>query len=152
MVLSMITKDEMINLINESKSMRQILLTLGLSTNGSGGYRNLKNKMTSLGVEVPNYKYYGDNKCRRKLTNDIMFCENSTVARQHIKKRIINDSLIKYQFGKCKNPGKWEVESLTLQLEHINGINNDNRLENLIFLCPNCHSQTATHGGKKNKK
>lgn len=39
-------------------------------------------------------------------------------------------------------------QSLSLQLDHINGINNDHRLENLRFLCPNCHSQTNTYAGK----
>lgn len=43
-------------------------------------------------------------------------------------------------------------KKITLQLDHINGINNDNRVENLRFLCPNCHSQTSTYTGKNTKK
>ena len=39
----------------------------------------------------------------------------------------------------------WLEKPLVLHLDHINGINNDNRLENLRLLCPNCHSQTATY-------
>ena len=39
-----------------------------------------------------------------------------------------------------------------MHLDHINGVNNDNRICNLRFLCPNCHSQTDTYGGKSNKK
>jgi len=39
----------------------------------------------------------------------------------------------------------WLGQSLSLHLDHINGINNDNRLENLRLLCPNCHSQTDTY-------
>ena len=39
-------------------------------------------------------------------------------------------------------------KKLSLQLDHINGINNDHRIENLRFLCPNCHSQTETYAGK----
>ena len=38
-----------------------------------------------------------------------------------------------------------------MHLDHINGINDDNRLENLRFLCPNCHSLTDTYCGKSNK-
>jgi 5-methylcytosine-specific restriction endonuclease McrA len=40
-------------------------------------------------------------------------------------------------------------------LDHINGIPNDNRIENLRFLCPNCNSQTDTFAGRntnRNKK
>lgn len=40
------------------------------------------------------------------------------------------------------------VNPLTLQLDHINRVNNDHRLTNLRFLCPNCHSQTDTYAGK----
>ena len=46
----------------------------------------------------------------------------------------------------------WNGKPLTLQLHHINGNNRDNRLENLTFLCPNCHSQTDNFSGKNTEK
>jgi len=48
----------------------------------------------------------------------------------------------------CGIGPSWNDKSLTLQLDHINGVNTDNRLENLRILCPNCHSQTDTWCGK----
>ena len=48
--------------------------------------------------------------------------------------------------------GVWLDEPITLQLDHINGINNDHRIENLRILCPNCHSQTSTYAGKNNRE
>jgi 5-methylcytosine-specific restriction endonuclease McrA len=45
----------------------------------------------------------------------------------------------------------WFDKKLSLHLDHKNGINNDNKIKNLRFLCPNCHSQTSTYGGKSRK-
>lgn len=59
--------------------------------------------------------------------------------------------MLPYICNKCSNPGLWNNDTLSLQLEHINGDSHDHRLENLCFLCPNCHSQTLTFAGKKNK-
>lgn len=76
------------------------------------------------------------------------FIENSTVGRGSIKSYIIRNGLIEYKCEKCGLVDSWQNEKLTLVLDHINGINNDNRLENLRFLCHNCHSQTATFAGR----
>jgi protein-arginine kinase activator protein McsA len=46
----------------------------------------------------------------------------------------------------------WNGKLIILDLDHINGDNKDNRIENLRFLCPNCHSQTETYKGLNNRK
>lgn len=76
------------------------------------------------------------------------FIENSPTTRSVIRKYIIRHNLIPYICEKCGNNGNWQGTILTLQLDHRNGINNDHRLENLRWLCPNCHSQTDTFTGK----
>lgn len=54
-----------------------------------------------------------------------------------------------YKCVTCGNDGMWNNAVLTLHLDHIDGDNKNNNLDNLRFLCPNCHTQTATYGGKK---
>jgi hypothetical protein len=46
----------------------------------------------------------------------------------------------------------WRGKSLQLIMDHKNGNNWDNRLENLRLICPNCNAQLETHGGKNKKE
>jgi 5-methylcytosine-specific restriction endonuclease McrA len=87
---------------------------------------------------------------RRK--NEDVFVENSDYARHHIKQRIIDERMIEYECSICKNKGEWMEQKLPLVLDHINGVNNDNRLENLRFLCSNCDSQLPTYKNRRGNK
>lgn len=85
-------------------------------------------------------------------TNEDVFVVNSTYARHNIKKRVLQQKLIPCICQSCGIGETWNNKKLVLQLDHINGINNDNRIENLRFLCPNCHSQQETFSARNIKK
>ena len=65
--------------------------------------------------------------------------------------RLISEGRLEYKCEKC-GISEWLGEPLSLHLDHKNGVNNDHRIENLRFLCPNCHSQTDTYAGKNKSK
>lgn len=69
-----------------------------------------------------------------------------------LKRRIIEDNLMPYVCNNCNSLPIWLGKPLMLQLEHKNGVRTDNRLENLCFLCPNCHTQTTTWGSRNKKR
>jgi len=81
------------------------------------------------------------------VPNSEMLVENSKYSNLAVRKRIADGNLIDYKCQRC-GIDSWNGESITLELDHINGQNNDHRIENLRFLCPNCHSQTETYKGK----
>lgn len=152
MKLNNITREEMKKVLSESKSMREVIVHFDLSPNGSGGYRNIKKKITDLGLEIPKYNYYGDGYKKLRHPDENVFRENSDFARHNLKKRVIKENVIPYICENCGNNGDWNGKKLSLHLDHKNGVCDDNRVENLRFLCPNCHSQTPTYGGKARKK
>lgn len=85
---------------------------------------------------------------RRKLPNEEVFVKDSTYPRHRLKERVIKEEILEYKCVSCGNKGVHNNNPLVLQLDHINGVNNDHRLENLRFLCPNCHTQQDTYAAK----
>lgn len=80
-----------------------------------------------------------------------IFCKNSNFSINRYKKRLVENGLLEYKCSIC-DLDKWMGNEIVLELDHINGINNDNRMENLRFLCPNCHSQTDTFRGRNTNR
>jgi len=90
---------------------------------------------------------YGD----RKEDFEV-FVENSTYARHNLKRRVLHQNLIKYECSICSMPPEWKGKPMSLVLDHINGINNDNRIDNLRFVCHNCDSQLPTYKSRNIRK
>jgi len=146
--------DEFQSLVNSCCSLKEVLLKLELVP-VAGNYKTLSDRIKKESVDltlltelrVANFRKNGR---QSKKENGDIFVENSTVCRGNVKNRIIKQNLIPYKC-KCGVTNNWNGERLVLILDHINGINNDHRIENLRFLCPNCNSQTSTFSGRNVK-
>ncbi len=71
--------------------------------------------------------------------------------RYHLKLRLLGEGL-KRQVCEICGLTDWYGQAIPLELHHRNGNGRDNRLENLVLLCPNCHSQTDTWGGRNKRR
>ncbi len=64
-----------------------------------------------------------------------------------LKRRLLAEGLLDYACTRC-GICTWLGMPLALHLDHVNGVGDDHRLENIRLLCPNCHSQTDTYCGR----
>jgi 5-methylcytosine-specific restriction endonuclease McrA len=120
----------------------------------------IKKRMITLNVDFSHFN--GKNPKQKltckKLTKELfisVYLIESPIKKPSntsLKNWIKEFNLMEFKCFICENVGEWMGKPISLQLDHINGVNNDNRIENLRILCPNCHSQTETYAGKAKKK
>jgi HNH endonuclease len=73
---------------------------------------------------------------------------NSTYPRGKLKRRLLRAGLKEHVCEMCGQGETWNGRRMSLILDHVNGVSNDNRLENLRMVCPNCAATLDTHCGR----
>lgn len=146
--IDLMSDDEFTNLVNECTCIAEVLEKLGYSVDGnSWGYRIVKERMDKLDLIFIKKQKYDRDIPKAKLPLEQVLTKDSGYNRTRLKDRLVEEGLIEYKCA-CCGLTEWNGKPISLQLHHINGINNDNRLSNLQLLCPNCHSQTENFGTK----
>lgn len=146
-----LSDEQFVELLKKSSTISEVLFKLGYTVKGnSWGYSQVKRRMDDLNLDYSIFKgksaVIKTNKLNNVKKEDILK-ENCKHQRTVLRRYIIKNNLIPYKCAIC-GCTEWQGKTLSLELDHINGVNNDNRLENLRFLCPNCHSQTSTYGSR----
>lgn len=138
------SSDELTTLVSNSLSYIEVLNKLGYKR--SGRLQSiLRKRIEDEGISISHFRNWGQ---INRMSLDEILVEDSTYNNQLLKERLVKEGILEYKCVECGNLGEWNGNPLVLQLDHINGNPKDNRLENLRFLCPNCHSQTETFSGK----
>jgi len=110
------------------------------------GRLNAKNNYQNLSQETKDRMAWARGKCLIKPED----LKNKKEIHLDTLMRMISNNIIdlKYKCSICGNEGMWNGKPLKLELHHIDGNHRNNDVNNLTFLCPNCHTQTDTYRNK----
>lgn len=151
-----ISKEELVEIAKRSTTISDVLLHFNLLNKG-GNYKTLQKRFEEDMIDFNHIKLgINSNKGRvfikEKFSLARVLVEHSTYNRNTLKKRLIEEGLLKNECYVCGQLPIWNNLPLSLQIDHINGVSDDNRIENLRILCPHCHSQTDNFAGKNKAK
>ena len=138
--------------VKESSSIRECLIALNVKPMG-GNYDVFRKAVKLYNIDTTHFtgqsgsgaKQAGTKRPRDTL--DDLLIIGSTIQSNKLRIRLLEERVLEPVCLGCKNT-HWLNGLIPLELDHINGIRNDNRLENLRLLCPNCHAITPTYRGR----
>lgn len=153
------TEEQLMSALKDCRSIRQILSKLGLKEAG-GNYKTIKNHIKQLNLDVSGLKGKGwlrgskNPKPKKARSLEDILVDGSYYPTYKLKYRLLRENMLEYKCSVqgCNIIDTWNGNPINLRLDHINGKNDDNRLENLRLICPNCDSQSDTYCGKNKKR
>jgi hypothetical protein len=145
--------DRIVQLCIVAETISEVELALGLTTPNTTFRRYLRRHK----VEMPRYlgQRAANRRSRqsRKLHTLADLREGSSISRRTVKRLLFSYGLKEEACERCGWAERRPSDGLIpLHLHHVNGDGNDNRVENLEVLCPNCHALTDNYGGCKNRR
>jgi hypothetical protein len=142
---------DLIEALDGAASISMVMRRLGLSVNAHGQRRRIEARVRELGLPTEHLRGRGAGggqpagPVKRPLAEVLVQGRPTTTSA--LRLRLIDDGILEARCARC-TLDRWLGGPIPLQLDHINGDRNDNRLENLRLLCPTCHALTDTYCGR----
>lgn len=117
-----------------------------------GAYRVLQKWADIWSIPTEHFDPHASNRTgghRTRVPTQSILVEGSSFSRNHLKERLYAEGLKQPVCELCGQDELWRGKRMGLILDHENGVSDDNRLENLRIVCPNCAATLDTHCGRK---
>jgi hypothetical protein len=141
--------EELETAVAAATTLSDVLRALGLRPAG-GNHRSIRAWIDRLGISTEHFARRpppGRTHATRPLAE--LLVEGSRCNRGRLKERLYAEGLKARACESCGQGELWRGQRIALILDHVNGVGDDNRLENLQIVCPNCAAALETHCGRQ---
>ncbi len=143
------SKEELSSIVSNSFSLAEVMRKMGIVARG-GNYKTVKEKIKLYEISTEHFKGCGHSRGKvigpKRAIEDYL-SNKYKMASYSLKLRLLKEKVFAAKCSSCKKV-TWLGNPIPLELDHIDGNNEDNSLSNLRLLCPNCHALTDTYRGK----
>lgn len=139
--------DKLKDIVKDSYSFAEVCRKLNKSKSGDG-YKVLKRVIENNSIDITHFNPWKNNVFNKKNKEkpiSFYLVENSNINSSNLKEKLYKNGIKQRICEECGQGEIWRDKNISLILDHINGVSNDNRLENLRILCPNCNATLETH-------
>lgn len=139
--------------VREQRRIRAVLLALGLTPSGAND-AGVKRQVQRLGLDTAHWTGQAHRRGTTKPVTaarprqEVLVASSRYACTSQSKRRPTRAGLLGDRRAVCGFDGGWCGRPSTLVLDHVDGVNDGDRLENLRLLCPNCNSQLPTFAGR----
>jgi hypothetical protein len=139
-----ISDEDFALIVQHSTSFTDVARSCGYANIGGASIAIVKKRIERQQLSIQHFA----RKTIVKRSAENVFIKDSTADQATLRRYYLQGNYTEYKCSICGQEPFWNGKELTLTLDHINGINNDDRLENLRWVCPNCDRQLDTFAGK----
>ena len=146
-IIDNFSKEELQQIVESSSSMKEVIDKLGYATHSGSNNNTVKSRLEKYNIDISHFTF----KKGIERNEENIFIKDSTASQATLRRWYVKGEYTPYICSICGQEPIWQGKELTLILDHINGSNHDDRLENLRWVCPNCNQQLDTTNGKNRK-
>lgn len=146
--INQFSKEQIQDVVNNNSNWMAIMNVFGYKSCTNVPY--IKTKLEKLNIDFSNVDPKYASACARIPLEEILVLNSTYGSMSRLKVRIQKELGWEHECSICKLR-EWNSKPIPLEIDHINGEHYDNRIDNLRFICPNCHAQTDTYKGKNMK-